>query len=187
MVMTKSESGKLGSIVSREVQKAKKESRILLYNTAPNTCLSCDSPISYKNRLTHKFCSRSCAASQNNLIPKRIRAQPSCTICNRNVKEGELLCYSHWHLDKFEKGLLIHRESIKRILIKQFGHICQVCKREEWMGQKIPIELDHIDGNAANNLPNNLRLICPNCHAQTPTASGRNKGNGRKSRGLPWN
>lgn len=50
------------------------------------------------------------------------------------------------------------------------------------MGQPIPIELDHIDGNPENNELDNLRLICPNCHAQTPTYKGANKGNGRHER-----
>jgi len=46
----------------------------------------------------------------------------------------------------------------------------------EWMGVNIPIELDHTDGNCENNTRENLRLICPNCHAQTPTYRGKNMG-----------
>lgn len=46
----------------------------------------------------------------------------------------------------------------------------------------IPIELDHIDGNPENNKSDNLRLICPNCHAQTPTYKGRNIGKVRNSK-----
>ena len=38
----------------------------------------------------------------------------------------------------------------------------------------IPLELDHIDGDRENNLLANLRLICPNCHAQTANYRGRN-------------
>lgn len=46
----------------------------------------------------------------------------------------------------------------------------------------IPLELDHIDGDHENNVEGNLRLICPNCHAQTPTYKNKNKGRGRESR-----
>jgi hypothetical protein len=42
------------------------------------------------------------------------------------------------------------------------------------MGRPIPLELDHIDGHHWNNSLDNLRLLCPNCHAQTPTYKARN-------------
>jgi len=57
--------------------------------------------------------------------------------------------------------------------IKQ--HKCEKCDIIEWMGQPAPIELDHINGNNRDNRLENLRLLCPNCHAQTPTYRGRNK------------
>jgi len=44
--------------------------------------------------------------------------------------------------------------------------------------------LDHIEGDASNNLPNNLRLICPNCDSQSDTFGAKNYGKGRKSRGM---
>jgi predicted HNH restriction endonuclease len=44
------------------------------------------------------------------------------------------------------------------------------------MGQPIPLEIDHIDGNPENSARENFRLVCPNCHAQTPTYRGRNIG-----------
>jgi hypothetical protein len=40
---------------------------------------------------------------------------------------------------------------------------------------RFPLELDHIDGDRWNSELSNLRLICPNCHAFTPTYRGRNK------------
>ena len=45
-----------------------------------------------------------------------------------------------------------------------------------WQGGKIALDLDHIDGDNTNNLVTNLRYLCPNCHALTPTYRGKNKG-----------
>jgi len=53
-------------------------------------------------------------------------------------------------------------------------HKCEECSLESWNGAKIPIELDHIDGDRTNHKIDNIRLLCPNCHAQTSTYRGRN-------------
>lgn len=54
-------------------------------------------------------------------------------------------------------------------------HECEKCMRTTWMGEPIPLELHHIDGNRRNNSITNLVLICPNCHAQTDSYRGKNK------------
>lgn len=57
---------------------------------------------------------------------------------------------------------------------------CEICGLgKEWNHKPIALQLDHIDGNSRNNLLENLRIICPNCHSQTHTFSGRNKKNNR--------
>jgi hypothetical protein len=57
-----------------------------------------------------------------------------------------------------------------------------VCSIETWNDKPIVLELEHKDGNSENNRPENLCLICPNCHSQTETFKGKNKGNGRHVR-----
>ena len=73
---------------------------------------------------------------------------------------------------------------IKRYLFETTKEKCSLCKWSKCHPTtgKIPLEVDHIDGNAENNHINNLRLLCPNCHALTPHFRNLNKGNGRKWR-----
>lgn len=52
--------------------------------------------------------------------------------------------------------------------------------------QHCPLEVEHIDGNYLNNSPDNLDLICPNCHSLTATYKGANRGNGRQDRRTPY-
>jgi hypothetical protein len=51
---------------------------------------------------------------------------------------------------------------------------CCRCHLDEWQGEPIPLELDHINGEHDDNRLGNLRLLCPNCHALTDTYRGRN-------------
>jgi len=54
-------------------------------------------------------------------------------------------------------------------------HQCECCGITEWREKPTPLELDHINGINYDNRLENLRLLCPNCHAQTDTYRGRNK------------
>lgn len=54
-------------------------------------------------------------------------------------------------------------------------HVCSSCGFHTWNGQPIPLELDHVNGIHTDNRLENLRMLCPNCHAQTPTYRGKNK------------
>lgn len=50
------------------------------------------------------------------------------------------------------------------------------CKTSMWLGVKLELHLDHINGINNDNRIENLRLLCPNCHSQTATYCGKNKG-----------
>ena len=53
--------------------------------------------------------------------------------------------------------------------------VCESCGQSEWLEQPIPLELHHINGNNSDNRLENLRLLCPNCHALTDSYRGKNK------------
>ena len=55
-------------------------------------------------------------------------------------------------------------------------HKCESCKRTEWEGVPIPLELHHINGTRTDNRISNLQLLCPNCHALTDNYRGKNIG-----------
>lgn len=70
---------------------------------------------------------------------------------------------------------------VKRYLWSLRGTSCEVCGWDERhpVDGAVLTEIDHIDGNASNSKPENLRILCPNCHSMTPTFRARNKGSER--------
>lgn len=142
-----------------------------------------------------KTCSRECGYEIQRVDHKRPKPCISCGKETTNPKycsnkcQGSLLHVnvSARNRELFEEGALIYRRYIRPILAGRDGNHCSSCKLQEWLGKPITLWVDHVDGNAANNDPGNLRLICPNCDSQGETFMAKNKGSGRKSRGLkPW-
>jgi len=73
---------------------------------------------------------------------------------------------------------------IKTYLFNKFDNKCARCGWSQInpYTNKIPLEIEHIDGNYKNNDESNLILLCPNCHSLTSTYKGANVEHGRKSR-----
>ena len=206
MKMSKAEAGSLGAMKAKITLANKRAVIFDQYNKTPTLCKKCQEPLPYVVR-RNTFCSRSCSVSYHltgkptrNSQGKNadglygMRKPKFCKRCDQPRPKGNnTFCSKEcdWHYKRdlihtqIEKGLITQRPTIKRALIEKRGHQCERCAYSEWMGAPIPLELDHIDGDAGNNLPNNLRLLCPTCHAQMPTSKGGNRGKGRKSRGLP--
>ncbi|PYS87966.1 MAG: HNH endonuclease [Acidobacteria bacterium] len=67
---------------------------------------------------------------------------------------------------------------LKRRLLRAglLTYKCYLCGLTEWNGKPITLQLDHINGAHLDHRLENLRLLCPNCHSQTETFAGRNKG-----------
>jgi 5-methylcytosine-specific restriction endonuclease McrA len=142
------------------------------------------------------FCSRTCANSRiwtDEINLKRSISAKNTSPWNKGITTGSnekrnaaiKEARQESTKKKFLSGLLTERSAIRRHISREYGYNCAVCNISDWQGQLITLQVDHIDGNAGNNSPENLRLICPNCHSQTKTFSGRNKGSGRAARGLP--
>lgn len=73
---------------------------------------------------------------------------------------------------------------VKTYLLNKYNNKCAKCGWGEkniytW---KIPLEVEHIDGNDKNNNEENLIILCPNCHSLTSTYKGANLNRGRKER-----
>ena len=73
---------------------------------------------------------------------------------------------------------------VKTYLRKKYGNKCCLCgwSQTNTTTGIVPLVADHIDGNWRNNTEENLRLVCPNCDALSPTFAALNKVNGRPMR-----
>lgn len=65
---------------------------------------------------------------------------------------------------------------LKKRLVKelQWEYKCKMCELPGiWNNSPLSLHLDHINGTHTDHRLENLRLLCPNCHSQTPTFGGR--------------
>ena len=67
--------------------------------------------------------------------------------------------------------------NLKRRLINEniLKNECYECDINTWNNKPLSLQLDHINGIRNDNRKENLRLLCPNCHSQSPTYAGKNK------------
>jgi hypothetical protein len=91
-----------------------------------------------------------------------------------NIPTLEILVKgSNFQSFKLKKRLF--KEGLKTVACEE----CGWAKRSE--DGRIPLELDHINGDRLDNRLINLRVLCPNCHSLKPTHRGRNR---RKKAGV---
>ncbi len=152
------------------------------------TCPSCKTEFTQeiKKGYGRTYCSRSCAnrRTHSDATKQKIGRTVKNT-WNAKSEEGKKKA-----LDALKKGQETRRqnwlkflqesntedlahESRKRKVFLEQDESCLQCGIADWQGQPLTFELDHIDGDKLNNTRENLRVLCPNCHAQTDTWRGR--------------
>jgi len=75
---------------------------------------------------------------------------------------------------------------VKRYILETQHSKCAKCGISDWCGEKIVLELEHKDGDSNNNEVSNLECLCPNCHSQTSSYKGANRGKGRHLRRIRY-
>lgn len=185
--MNKVEAGFLGYQKSHEALSRKRLEQAAAahrrHAEAARKCLHCRELVPYEAR-ENLFCSKKCsiAARSRTRAPVAQKTNGSCQTCHAIVAKRQVYCSAHRPRPALE--VLRTDAARRRYLLRKHGNACMICRNAVWLGQPIPIELDHIDGDPDNNVEANLRLVCPNCHAQTSTYKGKNKGKGRSFRRL---
>ena len=185
MPMTKSEAAKLAyQVVKRKFLAKGKENRraaLARWRKAKPKCKYCSRVLPYEKR-RNKFCDHSCAASYNN-SGKSWTGPKRCPYCNKFSGYNKFCsrqCARDFQHKKYIERWLAGKVTgfagysvsahVRRYLIKRQGNCCKRCGWNEChpITGKVPIEVHHKDGNKSNNRPNNLELLCPNCHSLTP-------------------
>ena len=169
-----------------------KEQREILkkkYEEDPKLCKKCNNPLDYDKK-GNKFCNTKCAGTFN---AKRKERKP-CLNCDNSTKRT-FCCTKcsveyNWKIKtKRAKELgrtTANQTSSKKLLLRMRGHKCEICNITDWMGQSVPLVLDHINGKCKDWRLNNLRLVCGNCDMQLPTYKSKNKNSQRKGRKGKW-
>jgi len=109
-------------------------------------------------------------------VGARPSAKDSYLLLSENAKASMNWNKENYSSTEFEYG---GPGSHKKALIKERGHKCEGCGLTRWQESIIPLELEHIDGDNRNNIKENLKLLCCNCHALTSTWRGRNINTGK--------
>lgn len=130
----------------------------LCYHNMMN-CISCSQILQSRQK---KYCSNKCQHDQ--------QYQEYIAAWKKGQEDG----------NRGRKVKLLSKH-LRRYFIDKYKEKCLKC---EWSERHaitgaVPLEIDHIDGNAQNNLESNLQLLCPNCHSLTPHFRNLNRGNGR--------
>lgn len=147
-----------------------------------------------------QYCSSSCAAKINNsLYKKRQKTIHYCVNCGKELSRNHRFCSNACQCE-YEYNEIVNKwlngehvgcskngeisPFLRKYLLHLKEHKCENCgydKKNPYTGNDI-LEIHHIDGDCYNNRPENLQVLCPNCHALTENYGRRNFNSTRKLR-----
>lgn len=92
-------------------------------------------------------------------------------------RRGVLQAYARQLAAPFFAARCKARRTVRKRLLEEgiLRHECYECGITHWFGKALTLQLDHINGINDDNRIENLRMLCPNCHSQTDTFSGKNR------------
>ena len=125
-------------------------------------CVSCSKVLTARQE---KYCSNQCQLEK--------QYQEYITAWKAGKRDG----------NRGQKTRLLSKH-LRRYLLHKYKDKCSKCSwsvRHKITGS-VPLEIDHIDGDAKNNSESNLQILCPNCHSLTPHFRNLNRGHGREWR-----
>ena len=109
---------------------------------------------------------------ENNLSLKKLKINREIAIKESKKRHGVSL---NKILVKDYDYSNIYRLKIRLINEDKLEYKCEKCGNEGvWKGKELTLQLDHINGDHQDHRLKNLRFLCPNCHSQTDTFSGKN-------------
>jgi len=180
-----------GFVSEKELNRIPKPKEVKIFN-----CLFCNVEVERnQNNKKSKYCSVICSTRGTAKIREEMGLYKTykpgtlmtCLQCKKETIRTEkhrsttfcsVSCSSSSRKVSFEDAKTDRARKAR--LIESTEYKCTKCGIFDWCGDKLMLELDHIDGNSENNSKENLRLLCPNCHSQTDTYRAKNKGKGRR-------
>ena len=170
------------------------------YECNPKSCRHCKSFFTFEAYSLNRrrvFCNAACYAKYKTVlkvIPRPKLPPKKCNNCENPVKSRKQdYCSQKCNVEQTYKETIrlwlseeysgttngVLSKTVRRYLIEQAGNKCSQCGWGEVhsVTGKVPVQIDHINGDSTDNSPNNLRVLCPNCHSLTSTYGRLNKNN----------
>lgn len=129
-----------------------------------------------------------CLNCKTNFEPGRNTLGKYCNnLCQANYQYKQYIIRWKQGTEKGYKGKTVSISNhIRKYMLEKYDYACVKCG---WNNRhpvdNLPlVEIDHKDGNAKNCKESNLAVLCPNCHAMTPTFRARNKKSERNRKPL---